>query len=126
MGGALADERVAAPERRRRYDELFDLIDSVLADAAGLPATQAAQSAAETLGLPWEYTASIGHLNVCLDAQRSARYGVRIWGRLVTLRWPRRSFTSLGKTYVTVTDRYGNMDGPFNRMRPATHEYSGY
>lgn len=115
----MLDERVAAPERGRRRTDLFALIDSVLDDptSGDLPATQVAQSAAETLGLPWRYMASIGQLHVCLDASRPARY-VR-W-----LPWPRRPFTMRGTRFITVTDHYGTYrfaDG--SRMKPLEHTY---
>lgn len=117
----MKDERVARPERQRRYDELFDLIESVLDDPeiGDLDPTEAAQSAAETLGLPWKYTPSIGHLDICLDAMKPRRF-------VSWLPWPHRSFESLGRKYVCVTYSFDHrawkhQDG--RRMRPMIHEY---
>lgn len=104
----LADESVAAPERRRRYDEFFDLLDAVLEDGEQVPVL-AARACAETLGLPHWYQASIGHLNVCLDATRPKRW------------W--RPWTRLGENYVTVTDRYAQRVYDGRRMRPMMHGY---
>jgi len=110
--------RAAKPSDHQAW---WALTQAVAADGE-LPLAVAACSTADSFGLPWRVDPhDPSAVEVCLQPKPG-------WRGKVRRRWYRpwrRSFTSLGSSYVTVHDRKPG-GPPLPEGLPLAHDYSRY